>query len=308
MPRTFLALLLASAAAPAFAQSALPEPVRAMVVAAAETGDAAKIDAVVAVAKQTNPESAAEIDAIVKSAADARAAKRTSDLQSASFFDFWEGRLNIGGAVATGNEDSFNLAVGLGLTREGIRWRHALSGAIDIQKANGVTSQERITAGWQSNYKLSERVSLFGAFGYEKNFSAGIDNRFIESFGLGWRAAAPRRGAAGDRLRRRLARLAQIGQCALRRRRRRARALAARRRRQGAAAQRLDVVGAQPRQAQALQIGAAEVLLRHAHQAARAPGVAVVVDAVGGDRVAGVDDDVVDHPRAAPAVPARGRC
>lgn len=188
MRAVVVALLLASAATPALAQGALPEPVRAMVQAAADTGDQAKIDAVVAVAKQTNPEAAGEIDAIVKQAADARAAKRTADLQQASFFDYWEGRLDIGGSVSTGNDDAFNLAAGLALKREGIRWRHALAATIDLQKANGITSQERITAGWQSNYKFTDRLSLFGAFGYERNVTAGIDRRFVESFGLGWRA------------------------------------------------------------------------------------------------------------------------
>jgi putative salt-induced outer membrane protein len=188
MTRALLALLLATTATPALAQAALPEPVRAMVSAAAETGDQAKIDAVVAIAKQTNPDSAAEIDAIVKQAADAREAKRTADLQQASAFDFWEGRLDIGGSVATGNNDAFNLAAGVSLKRDGLKWRHALTGSVDIQKANGITSQERILAGWQSNYKFSERLSAYGAFGYEKNVIAGIDNRFVESFGLSWRA------------------------------------------------------------------------------------------------------------------------
>ena len=58
----------ASATAPAAAGTtapALPDPVRAMVEAAAHTGDKAKIDVVVAFAKQTNRGAEAEIDRIV---------------------------------------------------------------------------------------------------------------------------------------------------------------------------------------------------------------------------------------------------
>ena len=72
-------LILAAAlllAMPAAAQSTLSPAVRQMVEAAASSGDKAKIDAVVAVAKETNKGSEAEIDKIVADISAAKAAER----------------------------------------------------------------------------------------------------------------------------------------------------------------------------------------------------------------------------------------
>jgi len=55
-------LLPAAFAAPAAAE--LPQPVRAMIEAAVATGDAAKVRTVVEIARQTNPDDVAEIDAL----------------------------------------------------------------------------------------------------------------------------------------------------------------------------------------------------------------------------------------------------
>ena len=52
------------AASPAAAQ--LPEPVRAMIEAALATGDAATVQAVLSVARTTNPEEGAAIDALMQ--------------------------------------------------------------------------------------------------------------------------------------------------------------------------------------------------------------------------------------------------
>ena len=56
-----LPLLLAACAAPATAE--LPQPVRAMIDAAIASGHAAKVGTVIDIARQTNPDDVAEIDA-----------------------------------------------------------------------------------------------------------------------------------------------------------------------------------------------------------------------------------------------------
>lgn len=162
-----------------------------MVEAAADSGDAAKIDAVVAVAKQTNPEAAAEIDAIVKQYADAREAKRVEELKTAGFFEKWAGRVDFGGSIATGNSDTRNLAMGIAVARDGLSWRHAAGFSADIQKASGITVQNRLYGTWQSDWKLTERFYALGRFEYEKNFDAGIDRRFVEAIGVGYRIVLP---------------------------------------------------------------------------------------------------------------------
>jgi putative salt-induced outer membrane protein len=187
----FAPALLALLPLPALAQTALPPAVRAMVEAAAKGGDAAKIDAVVAIAKETNPESGEEIDAIVKQYADAREAQRVEELKTAGFFDKWAGRIDFGGSVSTGTVNNSNLAMGIALKREGLSWNHQAGFSADIQKAEGATIQNRLYGTWQSDWKLTDRFYLLGRFEYEKNFNAGIDRRFVETIGAGYRMVLP---------------------------------------------------------------------------------------------------------------------
>lgn len=184
-PALFAAILLAST--PALAAD-LPAPVRSMLESAARSGDQAKIDAVVAVAKETNPESIAEIDALVSGIAAELAAKREADLQQAGFFENWSGSGQLGASVSTGNSETKSFTAGLVMQRDGINWRHRADFLADIVDNDGGADQERILAGYQIDYKFSNRMYVLGRFEYERNREAGIKRRFAESIGLGWRA------------------------------------------------------------------------------------------------------------------------
>lgn len=179
------------AASPAFAQApaqTLPEPVRAMVEAAAQTGDKAKIDAVVGIAKQTNKGAEAQIDAIVSAQEATRKAAREAALREASYFDNWKGRGQLGAALSTGNSDIRSLTVGLNLQRDGLDWRHRVDAVLDLTDNRNGSDQERILAGYQIDYSFSDRVYSWGRLEYERNREAGIKRRFAQSAGLGWRA------------------------------------------------------------------------------------------------------------------------
>lgn len=179
------ALLLAS---PALAQSTLSPGARQMVEAAANSGDKAKIDAVVAIAKETNKGSEAEIDKIVADIAATKAAEHEQKLASAGFFENWSGSGQLGAAVSTGNSETKSFTAGIDLQRDGLKWRHRANAILDITDNDGGTDQERILAGYQIDYKFTERLYAWGRFEYERNREAGITRRFAESAGLGWRA------------------------------------------------------------------------------------------------------------------------
>lgn len=179
------ALLLAS---PALAQSTLSPGARQMVEAAATSGDKAKIDAVVAIAKETNKGSEAEIDKIVADIAATKAAEHEQKLASAGFFENWSGSGQLGAAVSTGNSETKSFTAGIDLQRDGLKWRHRANAILDITDNDGGTDQERILAGYQIDYKFTERLYAWGRFEYERNREAGITRRFAESAGLGWRA------------------------------------------------------------------------------------------------------------------------
>ena len=185
--RFILAAVLLTAT-PAFAQSTLSPGAREMVESAANSGDKAKIDAVVAIAKETNKGAEAEIDRIVADITAAKAAKHEEELRSAGFFENWTGSGQLGAAVSTGNSETKSFTAGIALQRDGIQWRHRANALVDIVDNKGGTDQQRILGGYQLDYKFSERLYAWGRFEYERNREAGINRRFAESAGIGWRA------------------------------------------------------------------------------------------------------------------------
>ena len=91
------ALILASLAAlatPSIAHAELPASVKAMIDAALETGDDDKVRTVIEIAKATNPDDAAQIDAILAEyeagLAEETAAKE-DEIRKAGFFENWTG-------------------------------------------------------------------------------------------------------------------------------------------------------------------------------------------------------------------------
>lgn len=181
------AMLLWATPVPAEAPP-LPEPVRAMVEAAAQTGDKAKIDVVVAFAKQTNKGAEAEIDRIVADIAASKTAERQAQLASAAYFDNWKGRGQLGASHSSGNSEISSVTFGLNLQREGLDWRHRFDAVVDITDNRNGADQQRILTGYQIDYKFSDRLYSWGRLEYERNREAGIKRRFAESAGFGWRA------------------------------------------------------------------------------------------------------------------------
>lgn len=179
-------LVMLGIAVPVTAATPLPPPVRAMVEAAARSGEQARIDAVVAVAKETNPDSAAEIDGLVASIGDERAARRAAELRQAGFLDNWTGSGELGGSFATGNSDTVTVAVGLNLLRDGIAWRHRFGALADLQRSDGANTQERYAVNYQADWKVSDRFYLLGRLGWERNPVAGLKSRFTEALGAGY--------------------------------------------------------------------------------------------------------------------------
>lgn len=177
---TALALLAASGAQAA----PLPEPVAAMIAAAA--GEPETLRAVVRVAKQTNPDSIAEIDAQVARLKSQAAAERKVELANQGFFDGWEGKGEIGGAVSTGNTDQENLALGLELEKDGRNWWHTVDATADVQREDAEVTKERFFLSLATHRRLTRRIYGVGVLWGEGDRFAGYYSRFSESVGLGY--------------------------------------------------------------------------------------------------------------------------
>jgi putative salt-induced outer membrane protein len=185
LPLAVTALALAGLPATPVLAEPIPPAIDAMLNAAAGNPDQLKV--VADIAKQTNPASAAEIDAKVAAFAAAAAKAREEKLASQGFFEGWKGQGEAGGFISTGNTENRGLAVGVNLTKESRRWKHGLRGLVDYQEDNGVASRERYFAGYEGNWKFSSRAYALLVLSWERDRFTGFSSRFTEALGIGYR-------------------------------------------------------------------------------------------------------------------------
>jgi putative salt-induced outer membrane protein len=171
----------------------LPEPVRKLIATAIASGDEAALAAVLKIAKLTYPSystaiatTTVEHDAQVaaKRAADERA--RIARLSDPDPLANWKGEVELGASRSTGNTRNLALyAAGRG-EREGLNWRHTLIGRADLQRTDGITTGERITASYQPNYKFDERLYAYGLAQFEHDRFLGYNGRYTVGGGIGY--------------------------------------------------------------------------------------------------------------------------
>ena len=193
------AILLAGSAATASPAAAIvqPEPlaagVSAMIEAALATGDEATIETVVSLAKRTNPDAVAVINALVRRWQPARPATaympvvEAVDLPRIESPVVWSGKGEAGASHATGNTGSIGLTLGIELERDSLRWQHNLAANADYQKTDGAVSRNRYAAAYQGRLKFGDHYYVTGGLQWERDPLVGHLNRFVESAGLGWR-------------------------------------------------------------------------------------------------------------------------
>jgi putative salt-induced outer membrane protein len=192
LPIRPLAAIAALCAAPALAE--LPQPVRTMIEAAIATGDPAKVQTVVELARQTHPDDTAEIDALhetflasQREAAAAEAARKEAEIRTASLTENWSGRGEVGAFAATGNSDNVGVTVSVALQRTGIDWQHRLRAAADYQRSNGDTSREQYLAAYEPRFQISKSLFAYSLAQYESDRFQGYSSRYSVSGGVGYK-------------------------------------------------------------------------------------------------------------------------
>ncbi|QYU69260.1 DUF481 domain-containing protein [Leptolyngbya sp. 15MV] len=186
---------LSIASVPAMAE--LPLPVRAMIDAAIEGGDNAKVLTVLDLARATNPDAAGEIDQIraewqarQAEAAEVKRREREEAIRDAGPLALWSGEGQLGASHASGNTDSVGLSAALELQRKGLEWTHILRGRADYQRTNGATNREQYFAAYEPRIQASPRLFGYGLAQYERNRFQGFDHRYALSGGLGYKVVA----------------------------------------------------------------------------------------------------------------------
>ena len=174
-----------------------PDPIRQMLAAAMATRKDGDVEAVGALAKKTNPERIADIDAMLvdyrakrtaekKAAADAARAK----LAAAKFWQNWKGEGQIGASQSSGNTSSTGLSLGLALNRKGIDWDQRFRAQADYQRTNGSTSMERYLVEYEPQVRVGERAFVYGLGRWERDRILGFGNRWNASAGMGYKVIA----------------------------------------------------------------------------------------------------------------------
>jgi len=196
--RYFPFAVILCAGTPAHAQ--LAEPVRAMIEAAIATGNPAKVEAVVEAARSTNPDDGAEIDAMLSAfrtteaeRVAAETAAKEAEIRSAGLFRNWSGKGQIGAFQSSGNTDRVGVSLAVDLVRTGIDWKHKLSGDVDYQRTDGLTSREQFNAAYEPNYRINDRLFAYGLAQYERDRLQGYLARYAVSGGLGYKVVDGKR-------------------------------------------------------------------------------------------------------------------
>jgi putative salt-induced outer membrane protein len=173
-------------AVPVVAHAApLPQPVAAMIDAAADDPDTLK--AVVKAAKKANPDSVAEIDAQAAESTKRAAAEKAQKTAQAGFFRGWTTKVELGGSIKTGNTDEQAFTAAVDIDRETPKWDHDLNLTVDRKIESGSLTTDRYFLAYSIQRKFSPRFYAVGVLWGERDTFAGYDYRFSESVGLGYR-------------------------------------------------------------------------------------------------------------------------
>jgi|TARA_R100000501_G_scaffold18139_1_gene36355 putative salt-induced outer membrane protein len=164
----------------------MPQPIEQMIRAAspAERATVAKV------AKRTAASSAEEIDQLVASLVAEETRAERERLASQSFLDGWAGQGGVGGTYSTGNTREIGGNASLALSKRSLAWEHDINVQFDYLKSNGQTRRERIYAGYTGRRDFGGSFFFsFGLLSFERDRFSGIDSRFTESLGIGYRLA-----------------------------------------------------------------------------------------------------------------------
>lgn len=185
---SFPSAVAAADDAPDESRVPIPAAIRSMLDAAIDSGNDGDVSVVVKYARLADPASADAVLAIAQKWRNDRAQARQTTIRQASMFDLWSGRAELGGYITTGNTDSKGGSAVLDLTREGLQWRHKFHAQADYQENANITTREHYLASYEPNYKIDDRLYVYGAAQYEADRFLGYFNRYSASAGVGYSA------------------------------------------------------------------------------------------------------------------------
>jgi putative salt-induced outer membrane protein len=166
----------------------IPDPVAAMIRAAADTGNSATLKTVSDLAKKTNPASAKDIDALTATLTQQAADRDLAKIRTRKPWQGWKGQAQAGVNATTGTTDTAGLSLGLNLVRNGVKWRHTVIASANYARQNGITTANQHALSYQLDYKVNDRFFVMGLGSWEGDRFSGFERRFSETLGMGYTA------------------------------------------------------------------------------------------------------------------------
>lgn len=112
-----------------------------------------------------------------------------TETDQTGFFTFsaWDGEVDLGGTINTGNTDAKAFSGSVKLSHAVGLWRHKIAAQFDYGRNNGVLSKRRLLASYQLNYETDDRIYAFGRSEYENDKFSGFGYRLYGGTGVGYR-------------------------------------------------------------------------------------------------------------------------
>lgn len=112
-----------------------------------------------------------------------------SQTDQTGFFAFsaWDGEVDLGGSLNTGNTKAKAFSGSVKLTHAVGLWRHKIEVDFDYGRNDGILSKRRLFGSYQLNYETNARIYAFGRTEFENDKFSGFDHRIYGGTGFGYR-------------------------------------------------------------------------------------------------------------------------
>ncbi len=99
----------------------------------------------------------------------------------------WSGEIDLGASLVTGNTERTALSGSARVILDRVRWTHEFRARADFAEDQDETTEQRVFASLETNYKIDARLYIFGKASYEDDRFSGFDYRITETAGVGYR-------------------------------------------------------------------------------------------------------------------------
>ena len=98
----------------------------------------------------------------------------------------WTGEGSVSAGVTTGNTETTDLGLGIGLARDIGLWKTSVEASADFGETDSVTTRNRYFLAGQLDRQISDRLFGFGRVSWEQDAFSGFDSRGFLGGGLGF--------------------------------------------------------------------------------------------------------------------------